>query len=115
LIIVEITLDKSRLIRSLSVHGHAGYAKKGEDIVCAAVSVLTRTFAALLEGRNGITLSGGAPLRGEMNLWVECRREGEAFLSPVQEFLTEGLMSVAREYPQNLTVKENLEVKEVYV
>ena len=26
---------------SIEVKGHAGYAKRGEDIVCAAISVLT--------------------------------------------------------------------------
>lgn len=33
--------DENRQIRAFSVKGHAGYAPAGEDIICAAVSVLT--------------------------------------------------------------------------
>ena len=33
-----ITVKKGR--RQITVSGHAGYAKKGHDIVCAAVSIL---------------------------------------------------------------------------
>ena len=32
---------KDDVIRGVEVFGHAGYAKKGHDIVCAAVSILT--------------------------------------------------------------------------
>ncbi len=30
--------EENGLIRSLSISGHAGYAEKGKDLVCAAVS-----------------------------------------------------------------------------
>lgn len=36
-------------ILGLEVSGHAGYAKKGEDIVCAGVSVLMYTLLNSLE------------------------------------------------------------------
>jgi len=40
---VEIIVHKNNLdqIVALQVNGHAGYADHGQDIVCAAVSVLT--------------------------------------------------------------------------
>jgi uncharacterized protein YsxB (DUF464 family) len=40
---VEITINKNKLeqIIAMEVKGHAGYADHGQDIVCAAVSVLT--------------------------------------------------------------------------
>lgn len=33
----------------ITVNGHAGYAAMGSDIVCASVSVLTKTLIASLE------------------------------------------------------------------
>lgn len=33
--------DEDRKIRAFSINGHAGYAPRGEDIICAAVSSLT--------------------------------------------------------------------------
>ncbi len=39
---VDIYYQES-LIRGYTVTGHAGYAKKGEDVVCAAVSALAQT------------------------------------------------------------------------
>lgn len=34
----------------ITVDGHAGYAETGRDIVCAAVSALTQTLIAGIEG-----------------------------------------------------------------
>ena len=50
--------------RALTVSGHAGYAEKGKDIVCAGVSAITQTLLGYLEScdiemesseRNGYT------------------------------------------------------------
>ncbi len=47
---VEVNFDRSRDRYIISVEGHAGYGAKGEDVVCAAVSVLTFTlFRAIQE------------------------------------------------------------------
>jgi uncharacterized protein YsxB (DUF464 family) len=94
-----VALDHSSLLRSLSVTGHAEHGTVGQDIVCAAVSVLVRTAGAVLSGKPYITVSVSAPVRGMLYLDVEHKREGEVYLSVVQEFLLEGLRSVAVEYP----------------
>ena len=38
---VTILKDQKDICRGFETSGHAGYADKGQDIVCAAVSVLT--------------------------------------------------------------------------
>ena len=40
---IEITIDRKKL--SIRVSGHAGYAEKGKDIICAGVSALVQTWA----------------------------------------------------------------------
>ena len=48
---INITLKrkKSGELYSCRVEGHAGYASKGEDIVCAAVSILVRVAVLQLQ------------------------------------------------------------------
>jgi uncharacterized protein YsxB (DUF464 family) len=96
---VVVTLDSSSLLRALSLAGHAEAGPPGHDIVCAAVSVLARTAATVLSAKPSITAVVSAPARGELYLDIACKREGEPYLSAVQDFLLEGLQSVAEEYP----------------
>lgn len=51
MITIEIGLDK------LEVRGHAGYAKKGNDIVCAAISALSLGLVHSLEALTGDKVS----------------------------------------------------------
>ena len=96
-----MVLDEAGLLKSCDIRGHAGAGKRGNDIVCAAVSVLARTALTVLSGREGIVVKGSAPQRGEFNLETEAlNNEGRDFLDTTGSFLIEGLASVAGEYPQ---------------
>ena len=46
---VTILKDQKDICRGFETSGHAGYADKGQDIVCAAVSVLTINTVNSLE------------------------------------------------------------------
>ena len=104
---IEAVVEDDGTLRACKASGHSGAAKAGNDIVCAAVSVLIRTAFKTLSDRKGITLNGGAPERGQIWLEVDYEAEGKEFLSAVGVFLLEGLSSVMQEYPQNckLTIK----------
>ena len=73
----------------------------GNDIVCAAVSVLIRTTLSVLSGRKGIVVKGDAPEKGEFWLEADYTAEGKDFLFAVGDFLINGLSSVTREFPDN--------------
>jgi uncharacterized protein YsxB (DUF464 family) len=94
----DMVLDEAGLLRSCRVSGHAGAGKRGSDIVCAAVSVLTRTILLALSGRKGITIRG-SPEQG--NFWMEAEYtpEGREFLAGAGDFLIEGLLSVSAQFP----------------
>lgn len=49
MIIVNISIDSLGQIHKYTVEGHADYAPYGEDIVCAAVSVLAQTTLIALD------------------------------------------------------------------
>ena len=100
----DLVLDEAGLLRSCCVQGHAGAGKKGNDIVCAAVSVLTRTIVRILSGRKGITLRGCIPGEGDFRIETEYAPEEREFLEAAGAFLTEGLLSVSAEFPENCRV-----------
>jgi uncharacterized protein YsxB (DUF464 family) len=96
---IDLALDEGGLLISCAVKGHAGAGPRGGDIVCAAVSVLTRTALRTLSACGGISVRGEAPERGRFFLEAACSGEGRDFLAGAGTFLSEGLRSVAEEYP----------------
>jgi len=98
---IDAVIDNDGVLRTCKASGHAGAGKAGNDIVCAAVSVLMRTACSILSGRKGIVLHYGAPEKGQMWLNVDYKADGKDFLNTSGLFLIEGLRSVAQEYPKN--------------
>ena len=96
----EVILDKYGILHKCSIQGHANAGKAGTDIVCAAVSVLTRTAISVLSERKGISIRCDAPEPGFLDMEAEYTDEGKEFLSTVGVFLVQGIESVAMEYPQ---------------
>jgi uncharacterized protein YsxB (DUF464 family) len=105
MITVVMVLDEQGLLQSCDVQGHAGAGKRGNDIVCAAVSVLVRTAQSTLTGKKGITAKSKAKRRGVLTLKVTAESgAAQDFLAGISAFLVEGLLSVAMEYPDNCVV-----------
>jgi hypothetical protein len=65
-----------------------------------------RSAIRALSGRTGITIRGGAPEPGLLWLEADYTAEGKEFLSAAGVFLTEGLRSVAEEFPANCSYGE---------
>jgi len=64
MIVADVSLDDSGIIRSCSIEGHAGAGPFGGDIVCAAVSVLARTALKALSEAEGVAVSAAASRSG---------------------------------------------------
>jgi len=112
----DLVLDEAGLLRSCRVSGHSGAGKRGGDIVCAAVSVLTRTLVRVLSGREDITIRGEIPEEGNFHLETEYTVEGREFLAAVGAFLIEGLLSVSEEFPDHckVNIKANTKRRKKY-
>ncbi len=104
MITIELYLDNGGLLKSCQVSGHAGAGRKGEDIVCAAVSVLTRTAYRTLSVKEGVKVRKAAPNRGEFRMEIDDPGTDRSFLSAVGTFLQEGLISVSMEFPDHVTI-----------
>ncbi|MDR2898313.1 MAG: ribosomal-processing cysteine protease Prp [Spirochaetaceae bacterium] len=96
------------------VAGHGMSGNPGTDIVCAAVTVLVRTTAALLSGRDDISLTIKTAGRGSLGFRVEKSAELReaslrSFLVYAGEFLREGLCSLETEFPNSVRVRTETE------
>ena len=102
---IKVEMTQTDKGYSAAASGHAGYAPKGQDIVCAAVSVLLQTLANKVEdaAREGQLLSS-------------CVQHGETFVVQAQpsggmngimvaawyDFVEEGLSELAGLYPDHV-------------
>ena len=87
--------------------GHADYAPRGRDIVCAGVSALLYGFLSYIRGLPPIATEGEAPYlqveEGEGSLWV--RTHGLDERDVLGWYVTEaGLLSIASAYPACVAV-----------
>lgn len=110
----ELTFTSGGVLSFCRVSGHAeGVGKTGDglsdggfNLLCAAVSVLSRTAARTLEGRPGLTLKGEAPKPG--NLWFRLERwdlRDEDWLKGVGSYLLTGFKDLEEEYPRILQLR----------
>ncbi len=101
---IRVTLHtRGGQITGFECSGHAGYAQAGNDIVCAAVSVLTVTCANALE-----TVAHVKPLvkasEGKMLLALPHGSGREAQI--ILQTLRQGLRDLKDEYPDYLLLRE---------
>ena len=94
-------------IWDMTITGHANQAEVGKDIVCAAVSILWRTLLIELEKcreRGWLAMEYEDEI-GSVWVHVKCY----TMMNLVMEwfrFAMDGIVLIAEEYPQYLTVKE---------
>ena len=107
---IKVEMTQTDKGYSIATSGHADYATKGQDIVCAAVSVLLQTLANKVED---------AARQGE--LLSSCVQHGETFVVQAQpsggmngimvaawyDFVESGLSELAGQYPDHVELYIN--------
>ncbi len=104
---VTILRDEEGGVAGFEATGHAGFAERGGDIVCAGVSALTQT--AVL----GLARRLGAPLEVVQRPGLlRCRVGGDASrevrkrAQDILETMVLGLREIAARYPERLRLAE---------
>lgn len=107
---VTLVCDKSGCFRAFTALGHAGFAVKGSDIVCAAVTVLLRTALQLLSDAEGIAINADVAEAGKLSVAVTYAEPAmEQRLICIADFLRTGIRSVMSDYPQFVQLREETE------
>lgn len=92
---ITIIYDEKGKDMILQASGHAGYAEKGSDIVCAAVSALMQTLA--------YSVDGGTVTRSQDDCNTLTVQAEQSFDNMAKfELVTDGLMLLAKQYPENV-------------
>ena len=96
---MTVEIGETSGVFALRVHGHAGYAEAGQDIVCSAASILTYTLAETLYSEEFdeepmIDLS-----EGDAQILCVPTDENEAKIRDAFEFVETGFEMLAKEYP----------------
>lgn len=91
---IQITYNEMGDMMLLRAEGHAEFAPKGQDIVCAAVSALMQTLAYSLD-------SGTVTCADDRNLMVVQAKQGTDSLAKF-ELVTDGLILLADAYPEHV-------------
>lgn len=90
---------------SVAASGHADYAPKGQDIVCAAASVLLQTLANKVEeAARKKQLESSCVQHGE-SFVVQAKPSGgmtEIMVAAWYDFVEEGLSELAGQYPDHV-------------
>ena len=92
---ITIIYDEKGKDMSLQASGHAGYAPKGQDIVCAAVSTLMQSLAYSVDSGT-VTCDPGA----DNILRVQANRSLDTLAK--FELVIDGLYLLAQQYPENV-------------
>jgi len=90
---------EGRIIR-FEAEGHADRGSRGQDITCAAFTVLARTAYECLASLPGVEADGIAPEPGVLRFGV--RRYGEGCVeraAGIADFLLAGISGLEREFP----------------
>ena len=88
---IQVTYNEVGDEMILRAEGHAGYAEKGKDIVCAAVSVLMQTLAYSI---------GTCMMDDGRGLSVQAHQSCDNMAK--FELVTDGLILLAKQYPENV-------------
>lgn len=92
---ITIIYDEKEKDMILQASGHAGYAEKGSDIVCAAVSALMQTLA--------YSVDGGTVTRSQDDCNILTVQAEQSFDNMAKfELVTDGLMLLAKQYQENV-------------
>ena len=108
---MQIDFRQERGQIQVRIRGHAGYAPTGEDIVCAAASMLE----ALLEDtllrentRGGLRALSVQKSSGVLELDFSPALSGWSRLSPVLEAVEHGFRLLADQYPSYVSLDHQL-------
>lgn len=99
---IEITFTPS--IYELKISGHAEHGKKGEDIVCSAVSILFYTLAQSLTLSSEMLSESPIITEKDGNGCISCKpkEEYEANVSLIYWTLLNGIELIAENYKKNI-------------
>lgn len=106
---VRVNYIKEPEILCLTCGGHAGYAEYGQDIVCAALSILAYTTAQAIAAMQEQGMLVGNPVLklepGDICIRAMPKKEHYAAVESAFTYALIGYRLMEKTYPQNVRLK----------
>lgn len=102
----EVSLHRDGDLITLTIDGHAEYADDGADIVCAACSTLSGTFATMI---SNLPIAASVKFdSGRTKVVINCKGTGTYALQVKYaiDFVMLGYELLAEQYPDNVIIVE---------
>ncbi|MCG8568708.1 MAG: ribosomal-processing cysteine protease Prp [Spirochaetes bacterium] len=101
---IDIWLLENGIFQSFQVQGHAGYADKGKDIVCSAVSVLVQTVYLSLQAVPDCQIEYQDDNKVKCRL-LDYQSQYEQEIKGISFFFLNGLKLISSKYGQYVKLK----------
>jgi uncharacterized protein YsxB (DUF464 family) len=104
---VQLAVDPQKYYTGFVCSGHAAYAKRGADIVCAAISILTQTVIGALDEILHVSINVESDeATGYLKcIWINSPEELEQVQLLVKTLIL-GLSAIQKEYPNHISLGE---------
>lgn len=103
---VTVSVDADGAIRELEAAGHAEGFEKGANPVCAAATILIRTYLRWVESGGGEPAAGNAPEPGVLYARIgRPDREKAAQYKGASGFLLTGLADLQETFPRQCSLR----------
>ena len=105
---IKVLLECSEegLLQNCLAEGHADYAPKGNDIVCAALSCLLRTVLTQLKAKKTLIVKTQIPNRGMLAFSVEeFTKDDEFLLKYASDFFLFFISQLVEEFPKHISLR----------
>ena len=100
----EIRFDYNGDIRKVEISGHADYADKGHDIVCAGISTLSQSYMYYIQDLEAKGKAIMVSLLMSDGNFFMCSRAKSPEAEAAFEMMRTGLQILSDTYPDNLKI-----------
>ena len=106
MIYISIRLDPNQCLKRIKAAGHSETGAYGENIVCAAVTIILKTGANILFLDKKLETSGNADKPGKMSFSVtKIQPEKREWVKGITDFLLAGLSDLKSQFPDEISLE----------
>nr|DAS52692.1 MAG TPA: YsxB-like protein [Caudoviricetes sp.] len=107
----HITVYKNGNRYSIKLNGHANYAPNGQDIVCAATSMITFMLLQMIDNmnaRNEVSIVTQKQEEGFVNIEVSVGKIYQDYFDTVLDVILTGYKLLSNKYPNNIFLETDI-------
>ncbi|MCL2791910.1 MAG: ribosomal-processing cysteine protease Prp [Spirochaetaceae bacterium] len=108
---IDLCLNSNNIIKYVTAEGHAGKSPAGENIICAAVSVLLRSAYRTIVKNSKVEACINAKSEGSLYFRVIQYEESQAeWLKGISDYLLTGIKDIKTESPDSIKIIITVEI-----